>query len=169
MLFSSYRRLSGWKFCKMWYEASKLWRTGIFSPCCPFSNFNGSLPTVKHFIYSVANLSSLRAVWFFSPSAWKEKKYSVSVFLKFFEGRTQMLKTFESSDINVSAVQSSFQTSKVLSFFSASLETCAFVCYYLSGSTGANEGPFISPTSESCCSLLLRCVAVTAWPLTEMD
>lgn len=162
----------------MRYEASKLWRTGILSPCFPFADFSGSLPTVKHFKYSVESLRSLRFVFFFlSPFCLKGKKCSVPEFLKSVEERTQMLKTYSLvwlawllRLINVSAVQFSFQTSEILSFFSTWLETCA-ICLLLPlrEHWGKTRVPSLAQQLNLAVPCLLGCVAVTASPLTEMD
>lgn len=67
MLFSSYSRLSGWQFCKMRCEASKLWRTGFFPLILFFEIFHGSLPNVKQIKYSVERLRALRFGVYFFP------------------------------------------------------------------------------------------------------
>lgn len=66
MLFSSYRRLSGWKFCKMRCEASELWRTGFFFPIFIFQIFSWIIAKCKHTLKIQLKVWGL---WVCSPPA----------------------------------------------------------------------------------------------------
>lgn len=176
MLFSSCRRLSGWKFCEMRCEASKLWRTGILSPCFPFADFSGSLPTVKHFKYSVESLRSLRFVFFFfPPSAWKGKSVVYLNFWSLLRREHKCWRLTAWSDLPdfwgwLMFLLFSFHSRplKYYHFFSTWLETCA-ICLLLPlrEHWGKTRVPSLAQQLNLAVPCLLGCV--TASPLTEMD